>query len=52
MTFNFLIPPGTDYQLGINGGNSGLYRNNAGNGNTITYPFNLGPVNITSSNAW
>ena len=51
LTFNFLIPPGTDYQLGINGGNSGLYRNNAGNGNTIAYPFNLGPVNITSSNA-
>ena len=23
-----------------------------GNGNTIAYPFNLGPVNITSSNAW
>ena len=28
LTFNFMIPPGTDYQLGIDGGNSGLFRNN------------------------
>ena len=51
LTFNFMIPPGTDYQLGIDGGNSGLFRNNAGNGNSISYPFNLGSINITSSNA-
>tara|TARA_B100000683_G_scaffold211044_1_gene205728 strand:+ start:17906 stop:21238 length:3333 start_codon:yes stop_codon:yes gene_type:complete len=51
LTFNFMIPPGTDYQLGVDGGNSGLFRNNAGNGNSISYPFNLGSINITSSNA-
>ena len=51
LVFNFFIPVGVDYELGINGGNSGLYRNNAGSGNSIAYPFNIGPVNITSSNA-
>ncbi|MDC0201701.1 T9SS type A sorting domain-containing protein [Flavobacteriales bacterium] len=51
LIFDFLIPPGTDYQLGIDGGNSGLYRNNAGNGNSIAYPFNIGAVDITSSGA-
>ena len=51
LIFNFLIPSGTDYQLGIDGGNSGLYRNNAGNGNSISYPFNIGNVDITSSGA-
>ncbi|MBT4479218.1 MAG: hypothetical protein HOC66_07395, partial [Flavobacteriales bacterium] len=51
LIFNFLIPSGIDYQLGIAGGNSGLYRNNAGNGNSIAYPFNIGEVDITSSGA-
>ena len=51
LVFNFIIPVGVDYELGINGGNSGLYRNDAGSGNSIAYPFNMGPVNITSSNA-
>ena len=51
LIFNFIIPVGTDFELGINGGNSGLYRNNAGSGNSIAYPFNIGSVNITSSNA-
>ena len=51
LIFNFLIPSGTDYQLGIDGGNSGLYRNNAGTGNSIAYPFNIGEVDITSSGA-
>jgi len=51
LIFNFLIPLGIDYQLGIAGGNSGLYRNNAGNGNSIAYPFNIGAVDITSSGA-
>ena len=51
LMFNFIIQPGTDYQLGIDGGNSGLYRNNAGNGNSLAYPFDIGPVSITSSNA-
>ena len=51
LIFNFMIQPGTDYQLGIDGGNSGLYRNNAGSGNSLAYPFSIGPVSITSSNA-
>ncbi|MDG1719322.1 MAG: T9SS type A sorting domain-containing protein [Flavobacteriales bacterium] len=51
LIFNFLIPSGTDYQLGIDGPNSGLYRNNAGTGNSIAYPFNIGEVDITSSGA-
>ena len=51
LIFNFIIPAGTDFELGINGGNSGLYRNNAGSGNSLAYPFNIGSVNITSSNA-
>ena len=51
LIFNFMLPVGTDYQLGISTGNSGLYRSNAGNGNSLAYPFNAGPVSITSSNA-
>ena len=51
LIFNFMLPVGTDYQLGISTGNSGLYRSNAGNGNSLSYPFNAGPVSITSSNA-
>mgnify|MGYP003315576482 CR=1 FL=1 len=37
LNFDFLIPVGTNFQLGINGGNSGLYRSNAGNGNSLLY---------------
>jgi len=48
LNFNFTLPIGTDYQLGINGGNSGLYRGNADTA-TFAYPFNSGPVSITSS---
>ncbi|MDG2264168.1 MAG: hypothetical protein P8L19_03850, partial [Flavobacteriales bacterium] len=51
LIFNFMLPVGTDYQLGISTGNSGLYRSNAGNGNSLAYPFNAGTVSITSSNA-
>ena len=49
LNFNFIIPVGTDYELGIDGGNSGLYRSNVGGGNSIAYPFNVGAVSITSS---
>ncbi len=49
LTFNFMLPVGADYQLGISGGTPNLYRSNAGTGNTLAYPFNVGPVSITSS---
>tara|TARA_B110000008_G_scaffold185332_1_gene184123 strand:+ start:9054 stop:12878 length:3825 start_codon:yes stop_codon:yes gene_type:complete len=49
LTFNFMLPVGTDYQLGISGVTPSLYRSNAGSGNTLAYPFNAGPVSITSS---
>jgi hypothetical protein len=42
------LPIGTDYQLGINGGNPGLYRGNADT-TTFAYPFISGPVSVTSS---
>jgi hypothetical protein len=50
LNFNFLIPVGSNLHLGISAGGSGLYRNNAGNGNNIGYPYNIGPVTINSSN--
>ncbi|MEE2954064.1 MAG: choice-of-anchor V domain-containing protein [Bacteroidota bacterium] len=55
LTFDFMIPVGNDFELGVDpnasGGVIGLYRSNAGAGNTWPYPFNLGPTTITSSNA-
>ena len=48
LNFNFTLPIGTDYQLGINGGNPGLYRGNADT-STFAYPFISGPVSVTSS---
>ena len=48
LNFNFTLPIGTDYQLGINGGNPALYRGNADT-TTFAYPFISGPVSITSS---
>ena len=48
LNFNFTLPIGTDYQLGINGGNPGLYRGNADT-TTFAYPFISGPVSVTSS---
>ncbi len=51
VNLNFTIPVGNDFQLGISSGNSGLYRSNAGQGNSQLYPFNIGPVSITGSNA-
>ena len=50
LVFDFYLPTGTDYELGINGGNSGLYRSNAGNGNSWSYPYSVGSVTIQSSN--
>ena len=50
LNFNFMLPIGNDYQLGVNGNNSGLYRSNADT-TTFAYPFNCGPVSITSSSA-
>ena len=50
LVFDFYVPSGTDYELGIDGGNSGLYRSNAGNGNSWSYPYSVGSVTIQSSN--
>ena len=49
LTFNFMVPIGNDFQLGVDasGGNIGLYRSNA----SIPYPFDLGSISITGSNA-
>ena len=49
LVFDFHVPSGTDYELGVSGGNSGLYRSNAGNGNSLSYPYSLGSVTIQSS---
>ena len=48
LNFNFTLPIGTDYQLGINGGFPGLYRGNADT-TIFAYPFISGPVSVTSS---
>ena len=50
LNFDFIIPVGTDFELGTDG-NHLLYRSNAGQGNSWPYPFNIGSVSITSSNA-
>ena len=50
INFNFLIPVDSNLQLGISAGGSGLYRNNAGTGNNIGYPYNIGPLTIKSAN--
>ena len=50
LVFDFYVPSGTDYELGIDGGNPGLYRSNAGNGNSWSYPYSVGSVTIQSSN--
>ena len=50
INFNFLIPVDSNLQLGISAGGSGLYRNNAGTGNSMDYPYNIGPVTINSAN--
>ena len=45
---NFDVPIGNNLQLGINGTNSGLYRNNSG----PNYPYNIADmINITGSSA-
>ena len=48
VVLDFILPTGNDFQLGVDASNGvGLYRSNA----TIPYPFDMGPVSITSSNA-
>ena len=42
INLDFSVPVGTDFQLGISSGNSGLYRSNAGSGNYQAYPFDIG----------
>ena len=45
---NFDVPIGNNFQLGINGTNSGLYRNNSG----PDYPYNIANmINIKGSSA-
>ena len=45
---NFDVPIGNNFQLGINGTNSGLYRNNSG----TDYPYNIANmINIKGSSA-
>ena len=52
LLFNFILPIGNDFELGVDAsGDIGLFRCNAGNGNSIPYPFDIGSVSITSSNA-
>ena len=48
--FDFDIPTGVDLELGVSSGNTRLFRDNAGNGNSMAYPYNAGNnVTITSS---
>ena len=50
LIFNFMVPIGNDFQLGVSASNSGLYRSNAGTGNSLSYPFDIGGLSITSAN--
>ena len=46
--FDFDVPVGNNYQLGVSSSNSGLYRNNGG----VSYPYDIGSlINITGSSA-
>ena len=48
LTLNFDVPAGNDHQLGIDGQNSGLYRNDSG----ANYPYDIGGLmSITRSSA-
>lgn len=49
LQLNFILSPGTNYQLGLAGGsNANLYRSNSG----VSYPYNIaGIVNIKNSSA-
>jgi len=51
LIFNFMVPVGNDYQLGVSASNSGLYRSNAGTGNSLPYPFDIGTFSITGANS-
>ncbi|SVC59955.1 uncharacterized protein METZ01_LOCUS312809, partial [marine metagenome] len=49
--FNFDIPIGINLELGVSSGNTRLYRNNAGSGSSMAYPYNVGSsITITSAN--
>jgi hypothetical protein len=49
--FDFDIPIASDLELGVSAGSTRLYRNNAGSGNNMGYPYNVGTnVVITSAN--
>ena len=48
LALNFEVPAGTDMQLGISNGNTGLYRNDAG----ANYPYDIGSImSITGNSA-
>lgn len=47
LALNFEVPAGSDMQLGISNGNSGLYRNDAG----AIYPYNIGSIMIITGNS-
>ncbi|MDC0201700.1 zinc metalloprotease, partial [Flavobacteriales bacterium] len=48
--FDFDVPVGNNYQLGISAGNSGLYRNN--DQANVNYPYDIGGlIEITESSA-
>ena len=47
--FDFDIPVASDLELGVSSGNTRLYRNNAGTGNTMGYPYNVGTNVVISS---
>ena len=47
LALNFEVPAGSDMQLGISNGNSGLYRNDAG----AIYPYNIGSIMTITGNS-
>jgi hypothetical protein len=48
LALNFEVPVGTDMQLGISNGNTGLYRND----DDAVYPYNIGSImSITGNSA-
>ena len=47
LALNFEVPAGSDMQLGISNGNSGLYRNDAG----AIYPYNIGSIMAITGNS-
>ena len=46
--FNYMMSPGSNYELGLSGNSNDLYRNNSG----VNYPYNFGSLAaVTSSSA-